>query len=237
MSNAIYAALSRQAALDKELASLANNIANASTTGFRADGQIFSEYVSAVPAQPSLSLTRIGGRLVDTGQGDLVQTGGVLDLAIEGDGFFVVQTSRGERLTRSGAFQRNESGLLSTNDGSLVLGAGGGAIALPGGAGEIVVSQDGVISSGNAVIGQIRVAGADPTSLSREGTTLFRAAGPLTEIDPVVRQGFIEASNVEPVLELSRLIEVQRAFEIGQQLLASESERVERAVSVIGGSR
>ncbi len=235
MSNAIYSALSRQTALSQELASLANNIANASTAGFRGDGQIFSEYVNAVPGGPSISQTRIGGRLINRAQGDLVQTGGALDLAIEGEGFFVVETPQGDRLTRAGAFQRNERGLLASSDGHLVQGAGGGPIAVTDG--DLVISADGVISAGGAVIGQLRVATAEPTLLVREGTTLFRAEGPLADIAPVVRQGFIEASNVKPVLELSRLIEVQRAFELGQQLLTDEEARIQRAISILGGGR
>jgi flagellar basal-body rod protein FlgF len=235
MSNAVYAALSRQAALDQELASLANNIANASTAGYRGDGQIFSEFVNAVPGQPSISQTRIGGRLINGAQGDFVQTGGALDLAIEGAGYFVVETPQGERLTRAGAFQRNEQGLLATAEGYLVQSAGGGSIAVTDG--DLVVSADGVISAGGAVIGQIRIADADPTLLAREGTTLFRAGGALSDLAPVVRQGFIEASNVTPVLELSRLIEVQRAFELGQQLLTNEEARIQRAISILGGGR
>lgn len=237
MSNAVYAALSRQSALERELSSLANDIANASTAGFRGDAQLFSEYVSAIPGQPSLSQTRIGGRLVDEAQGDFVNTGGALDLAIEGDGYFVVATPRGERLTRAGAFLRDESGFLTTVSGDQVQGAGGSAISIPAGASDVVISMDGVISADGALIGQIRVVRADPIRLTREGATLYRAGGDLIEVDAAVRQGFVEASNVKPVLELSRLIEVQRAFELGQQLLAGESERIERAVAVIGGSR
>ncbi|MDZ7628418.1 MAG: flagellar hook-basal body complex protein [Parvularculaceae bacterium] len=237
MSNAIYSALSRQAALELELGSLANNIANASTAGFRGDGQIFSEYVNAVPGQPSISQTRIGGRLIDARQGDFIQTSGKLDLAIEGKGFFVVETPRGERLTRAGAFQLNQQGFLVTSEGDLVHGAGGGSIAIAEGAGEPIISRDGVVSVDGAVIGQIRIADADPTLLVREGATHFLAGGTLTDIEPALRQGFIEASNVAPVLELSRLIEVQRAFELGQQLLTNEEARIQRAISILGGGR
>ncbi len=237
MSNAIYAALSRQTALDKELSSIANNIANASTVGYRKDKQIFSEYVNAIPAEPSLSQTRIGGRAISADQGDFIATGGALDVAIEGAGFFVVQTPQGERLTRAGAFLRNEEGVLATAEGHTVHGEGGGSIALPDGAGVIVIAADGVISASGAAIARIRVVSADPILLQREGSTLLKAGGALSEIDASVRQGFLESSNAQPVLELSRLIEVQRAFEIGQQLLANESERIERAVEVIGGNR
>ncbi len=237
MSNVIYAALSRQSALKSELSSLANNIANSSTVGFRGDSQIFSEYVNATPGQPSISQTRIGGRAINNSQGDLVRTGGAFAIAIEGEGYFVVQTPQGERLTRAGAFHRSETGALATAEGHLLHGAGAGTIDIPADAGAIIIAQDGVVSSNGAVIGTIRIAIADPTSLTREGATLFRSDEEVSDVAASLRQGFVESSNVEPVLELSRLIEVQRAFEIGQQFLTSESERIERAVAVIGGNR
>jgi flagellar basal-body rod protein FlgF len=236
MSNTIYAALSKQAALSQELSSIANNVANASTAGYRGDGLIFSEYVHAIAGEPSLSQSRIGARVIDASQGEFMQTGGALDVAIEGEGYFVVTTPQGERLTRSGSFQTNEAGLLVTDEGYVVQSAGGGALTISGNR-RVVISGSGVVTSGEAAIGQLRVVDADPASLTREGATLFRADGQLTDKEPTVRSGFIEQSNVEPVLELSRLIEVQRAFEFGQQLLTGESERIERAVNVIGGNR
>jgi len=237
MSNVIYAALSRQTALERELASIANNIANSSTTGYRKDTQIFSEYVNAVPFEPSISQTRIGARAISAEQGEFIATGASLDVAIEGPGYFVVQTPAGERLTRAGAFLRNGDGLLGNLDGFPVQGEGGGAIALPADATEVVIANDGVISARGEVIGRVRIAITDDAFLQREGSALLKAHGALTDVEPTVRQGFLEASNVSPVLELSRLIEVQRAFEIGQQLLANESERIERAVEIIGGNR
>lgn len=237
MSNAIYTALSRQTALAQELSNVANNVANASTTGFRVEGMIFSEYVNAIPGQPSQSQTRLGGRLVSDLQGDFVRTGGSLDLAIEGEGYFVVQTPAGERLTRAGSFLLDSNGTLVTKEGYAVQGAGGGEITLDGAASDIVVAPDGVISAGGELVGQVRIAAADPTRLVREGGTLFRVDGALSDLDAKIRQGFVEASNVNPVLEIARLIEVQRAFELGQQFLASEGERIERAIGALGGAR
>lgn len=237
MTNPVYAALSRQTALERELATLANNIANSSTVGFRADGQIFSEYVNAIQGEPSLSQTRIAGRAFNFEQGDFIATGGRLDLAIEGEGFFVVETPQGERLTRAGAFLRNEAGVLVTPEGHAVHGEGGGAIAIPDNAEAIVIAQDGVFSENGAAFARARIVRVDPTTLAREGSSLFLTTGELVEIAPQVRQGFLEASNVQPVLALSRLIEVQRAFEIGQQLISSENERIGRAVDLLGGAR
>ncbi|MFN0024058.1 MAG: flagellar basal-body rod protein FlgF [Parvularculaceae bacterium] len=235
MSNVINAVLSRQVSLERELASLANNIANASTAGYRRDTHIFSEYVNALRGEPSLSQTRIGGRAISAEQGELTATNAPFDLAIEGPGFFVVQTPEGQRLTRAGAFLRNEQGVLANADGDVLSGEGGGAIAIPNSAGAVAIADDGVVSADGEVLGQIRIVNADPTTLQREGDTRFRTDAPLIESQASIRQGFIEQSNVEPVIELARLIEVQRSFELGQQLVNREGERVERAISVIGG--
>jgi flagellar basal-body rod protein FlgF len=237
VSNVIYAALSRQTALQHEFASVANNIANASTTGFRSERHAFSEFVSALRGGPSLSQTRIGARFINQAPGVLVATNGVLDLAIEGAGFFVVDTPQGERLTRAGAFWPNTEGLLVSAEGFPVQSEGGGAISIPAGAASIVVSRDGVISVGGATLAKVRVVETNATALAREGSSLFRSTGDIVESNAAIRQGFLEASNVSPVLEIARMVEIQRAYEVGAQFIAQESDRIERAVETIGGRR
>jgi flagellar basal-body rod protein FlgF len=237
MTNTVYASLSRQNALMRELHSLANNVANASTTGFRRDAFIFSEYVNELRGEPSLSQTRIGGRVIDPAQGEFVKTEGAFDVAIEGRGFFTVNTPQGLRLTRAGAFQLNEQGVLTTAQGFPVGGEGGGEIRIPIDAARVVVSGDGVISADDQVVGRFAIVDADPTVLEREGQTLFRSEAEPQPISAVVRQGFVEASNVDAVAEIARLIEVQRAFELGQQAVNEEFERIRRAIEAIGGQR
>jgi flagellar basal-body rod protein FlgF len=238
MSNVSYVALSRQQALASELSSVANNIANSDTAGFRRDAFIFSEYVNALRGEPSLSQTRIGGRMIDAAQGDFVATDGPLDVAIEGAGFFTVETPAGPRLTRAGAFAVNDAGVIATAQGHAVGGEGGSPIAIPPGAGGIVISADGVVSADGAPLGRFEIVDAPPTALVREGDNLFRATGETTPIDqPKLRQGHLEGSNVNAVLEISRLIEVQRAFEMGQQLMNEETERQRRAIETLGGAR
>lgn len=238
MSNVSYVALSRQQALASELTSVANNIANADTAGFRRDAFIFSEYVNALRGEPSLSQTRIGGRMIDAAQGDVVATDGPLDVAIEGAGFFTVETPAGPRLTRAGAFAVNDAGVIATAQGYAVGGEGGAPIALPPGAGRIVISADGVVSADGVQVGRFELVDAPPTALVREGDNLFRVTGETTAIDqPKLRQGHLEGSNVNAVLEISRLIEVQRAFEMGQQMMNEETERQRRAIETLGGNR
>lgn len=238
MSNVVYVSLSRQAALASELTSIANNIANADTTGFRKDAFIFSEYVNALRGGPSLSQTRIGARMIDQTAGEMIATGGALDLAIEGEGFFAVETPQGRRLTRAGAFALNEQGIVSTVQGFALGGEGGAPIAIPRGAERIVVAADGVVTADGAPVGRIEIVDAEPTALQREGDNLFLADGEVRAVDfPTIRQGYVEGSNVNAVLEMSRLIEVQRAFEIGQQMMNDDAERTRRAIETLGGVR
>lgn len=237
MSNAVYAALSRQVALDGELSIIANNVANADTTGFRREGSIFTEYIRRIIGSPSISETRVGASAIDEAQGELVKTGSPLDVAIDGPGWFQVETPRGERLTRAGTFIRSPQGLLTTPDGYAVAGDGG-RIQLPAGASRIVITDDGVISADGAPIGRLALFTADPTTLQRDGDTLYRAAGEIAPLDdPRVRQGLIESSNVNSVAEIARMIEVQRAFEISQQLAVNEDDRMKRAIETLGGVR
>ena len=131
MDLAGYVALTRQSGLVKEMQSVANNIANLSTTGFRREGVIFAEEVQALPAEGnSVAMTEARARYTDELQGALTQTDGPLDLAIEGEGYFMVQTPQGERLTRAGAFLRGPTGEIMTDGGALLLDEGGGAIVI-----------------------------------------------------------------------------------------------------------
>lgn len=238
MSNVSYVALSRQRALASELTSIANNVANADTTGFRRDAFIFSEYVNALAGEPSLSQTRIGARMIDPAQGGMTATGGPFDLAIEGAGYFTVDSPSGPRLTRAGSFVLNEAGVMTTPDGHPLAGEGGAPIAVPADAGRIVISADGVVTANDENIGRIELVDADPTTLVRDGGNLFRATVETTPVErSAIRQGQLENSNVNVVLEVSRMIEVQRAFEMVQQMLNDDAERARRAIDALGAAR
>ena len=149
MQNALLVGLSRQIALARELDVVANNIANLNTTGYKADGSLFEEYL--VPAARAdqtgsrVSFVRDRGTWHDMSQGAIEHTGNPLDVAIDGNGFLVVQTPRGERYTRNGALQINATGQLVTSDGDPVLGDGG-PIALQPTDRQVSISHDGTIS-------------------------------------------------------------------------------------------
>lgn len=238
MTNVPYVVLSRQVSLLRELDSIANNVSNSQTTGYRKDEYIFSEYVNAIQNEPSISQSRVGGRSINTEQGEAVKTGGALDVMIDGRGFFAVITPAGQRLTRAGSFVLTEQGEIATPVGHLLTDSGGSPLTIPSGAKSIVISPDGNVSADGTALGQIAIFDVPAISLDREGDSLFRATVDATPVEnPRMRQGFIEGSNVNPVLELSRMIEVQRAFELDQQIMNEDAQRSQRAVQILSGAQ
>ncbi|MEM9575684.1 MAG: flagellar hook-basal body complex protein [Pseudomonadota bacterium] len=235
MENAGYTTITRQSGLMREMRVVANNIANAATSGFRQEGVVFSEYVKSVDHASGLSMGQADARKTSFAQGALTQTGGQFDFAIEGDGFFLVQTPQGERLTRAGSFTPNAAGDLVTPDGFLVLDPGGAPVFIPPGAADIAVSADGTISSEGNPVGQMGVVQPlNPQQLVREDGVMFRADdGYEPAEDARILQRFIENSNVNPVLQLTRMIEVQRAYELGASFLEAEDERVRQAMRAL----
>jgi flagellar basal-body rod protein FlgF len=230
-----YVTLSRQSGLMNEMRLVANNIANANTTGYRQQGLVFSEFIRDVPNNPSLSMSRAEARNTSLQQGVLTETGGSFDFAIEGDGFFMVETPKGNRLTRAGSFTPNAEGDLVATDGSRVLDSNGSPVFIPPDAASIDVGSDGTLSVNSQLLGQIGVYRVDePKDLVREGNTRFRPAGDVQAVDePVVLHRFLEGSNVNAIHQVTRLIEIQRAYELGQSFLETEDERVRGALKAL----
>lgn len=231
-----YATLSRMTGLLQEMDTVAHNIANMSTTGYRREGVVFAEYVADVgPGEPSLSMGNVTARITDLAQGNLTRTNGAFDLAIEGEGFFLVAFPDGEKLSRAGAFAASPEGELVTPDGYPLLDEGGAPVFVPPDAANIAVAPDGTISADGNPLGRIGLfMPTDPIDLSRHAGVAFEAPG---GVEPVengrILQGFIEESNVNPVVEIARMIEVQRAYELGQGFLDQEDERVRNALRTI----
>ena len=156
MDNVTYATLARQAGLLSDMSTVAQNISNMSTTGYRAERVVFSEFVADLgPSDASLSMARASARASDLSQGALRQTNGSLDLAIEGPGFFMVETSEGPRLTRAGAFTASPDALLVAPDGAPVLDAGEAPIFLPPDATTVAIAADGTLSVDGQPLAQI----------------------------------------------------------------------------------
>lgn len=231
-----YITLSRQSGLLGEMQTIANNVANMSATGFRREEVMFSEYVkSGETPEDSISMASARVRQIDLSQGSLEATGGSLDVAIEGEGFFLVETPGGERLTRAGSFLPNGAGDLVTPDGHLVLDEGGAPIFIPPDSGDISIASDGTISAAGRPLSRLAVVRpSDERDLSMEGGALLVSRGAVEPVpDASLHQGFVEAANVNPVLEITRMIEVQRAYELGQAFNDRESDRVSKVIDTL----
>ena len=233
----IYAFVTRQSGLVRSIDTIAQNIANASTTGYRAEGLVFAEHVSRADGDyPSLSMGHATGRVTDEAQGGLSMTGGTYDLAIEGEGYFTVLGEDGETLlTRAGAFTPDAFGTLSTPDGLPVLDLGGAPVQIPPGAGALNVGSDGTLSVDGQPFGQIGlVLPDDPVGTTRAAGARFRHDGELIPVEaPRVKQGFLEQSNVSAVLEIAQMIDVENAYKAGQSLMDREDERMRAMMRIM----
>ncbi len=235
MDAAGYTALTRQSGLMREMRVVANNIANISTTGFRREGVVFEEYITGGKDGPSLSMATGDARVIDLSQAGLSQTGGAFDFAIQGEGFFQVETQDGPRLTRAGSFTPSATGELVTNDGYRLLDEGGAPVFIPPTSGQIAVAQDGTISADGAPLAKIGLWQAgDPLTLKHQAGTLFSANAVVPAEGAKVMQGYLEDSNVNPVQEIARMIEVQRAYELGQSFMDQEDKRMRGVIDTLG---
>lgn len=241
MQNALLVGLSRQVALSREMDVIANNLANMNTSGFKADGAVFEEYISPTASADSfpvadrrISFVQDRATWMDLSQGPLERTGNPLDVAVNGKGYLAVQTPRGERYTRNGAMQINSSGELVTAEGYQVMGESGPITFQPKDR-NIAISQDGTISvqAGNnaqteSQRGQLRVVSFDqPGRLQKDGTGVFQApAGVTPQADKLSRvmQGTIEKSNVRSVIEMTRMIEVTRSYTHVANILTQQAD-------------
>lgn len=237
MDNAGYTSLTRQSGLLREMQLVANNIANISTTGFRKEGLLFAEHIHAMEnGDPSLSMTTANVRLTDQSQGPLTQTNGTFDFAIEGSGFFLIETPEGNKLTRAGNFTPNAEGELTTHSGMRLLDNGGAPIFIPPDAADLTVAADGTLSVAGRPLAQIGIYEPSPgtNTVRRDGVSFLAEGGVEPVEDSVILQGFLENSNVNAVSEIARMIEVQHAYELGQKLLDKEDERIRSVLQTLG---
>jgi flagellar basal-body rod protein FlgF len=245
MQNALLIGLSRQTILERQLDVIANNVANVNTAGYKADNSLFEEYLTSgahednfVGSDRRVSFVQDRGTFRDFSQGAAELTKNPLDVAIDGSAFLVVQTPAGERYTRDGGMQLNNVGQLVTVAGNPVLGTGGPIIFQPTDH-DINVTPDGTITvvEGNgrtdSIRGKLRlVSFPDAQKLLKEGLNLYTAGegSAQPDIKSTVRQGFIEKSNVNAVAEMSRMIEVSRAYTQIATLLQQQSDLHKAAI-------
>jgi flagellar basal-body rod protein FlgF len=248
MENALLIGLSRQVALGHELDMIANNIANVDTTGYKADKEVFSDFLA-----PRASDQNFNGRdrqvnfvedratYIDMAPGSLQHTGNPLDVTIDGNAYLVVQTARGQRYTRNGALQVNGAGQLVTSNGDKVLGTGG-PITFQNLDHDIVISSSGIItvregsSTADTPRGTLQLASfANPQVLQKDGASAFMAPpGVASNPAPAntrVVQGSIEKSNVNGVAEMARMIAITRSYTDIANILSQEGDLRKNALT------
>lgn len=242
MENLALIGLSRHIALHRELEVVANNIANLDTTGFKADGTVFQEFLMPVARHGDfqgndqrLSYVHDRATFHNFSIGPTKATGSPLDVSIDGDAFFVIQTARGERYTRAGSFQLSPTGELVTATGDRVLGDGGPIQFQPSDS-NVSINPDGTITvresgraSSDSPRGKLRLVRFDAVStLLKDGGASFRAPDGAAPQAPDARtrviQGTIEQSNVRPVVEMARMIELTRTYTTMSNMLQQASD-------------
>ena len=235
-----YIMLSRLGAQLRGTQVLANNLANADTPGFRAERAVFAEFLQRraggdTPGDRGAAYAIDRATWRDTAAGAVSTTGNPFDLALRGDGYFAVETPRGERYTRAGRFVLAGDGKLADAEGNAVLDARGTPIVLGPNDTRVEVRGDGSVHSENGPVGQLRVVRfEDPQKLRAEGERLYASDEPGAAAErPGVVQGAVENSNVQPVVEITTLTAQMREFQFATQFVEREGERLSSAVERI----
>lgn len=238
MQDSLYVSLSSQIALQRRLDTIADNVANASTVGFRATGVKFQDVVSG-SGQKSISFSSSGDTYLSGAHGSMTETGNPFDFAIQGDAWFGIETPAGTVMTRDGRFSMNDNGELMSIEGYPVLDAGGAPIQLDPRGGPPEAGADGSLRQGGLTVGTIGLFDFDPGTnfvrFGNSGIVPSREPEPLADrVDVGVAQGFVEESNVNPVLEMTRLIQVQRAFDNVSALMRQAEGTTGEAIKTLG---
>jgi len=237
MDTAVYVGLSRQLTLQRALEISANNLANVDTAGFKVETLVINTDVLSTPdpSAPSVDYVLDVGVGRSFAPGPLTMTGNPLDLAIEGDGFFVVNTANGPMYTRDGQFTVGVDGTLLDKNGDAVQGAGGAPLQLDNKKSPPSIGRDGTITQDGVQVGKISVVRfANRGALSKQGSNLYAtdaADPPLPANDSLVRQGAVEGSNVTAVTEITNLITISRAYERITQIMNSATDLSLQAVN------
>lgn len=241
MENAQLITLSRQIALQRQMDVVANNMANINTNGFKSENMLFSDYLMPVAkdneytgADRDLHYTEDWSTVHDMSSGAIEQTGNPLDLALEGDGFFSVQTPQGLRYMRNGALSINAQGALVDLNGNPVLGQNG-PITFDSADTDITISADGNIATANGSKGKLAIVEfTDPQSLAREGDNYYSGPAGNAAVNTRVTQGAIERSNVSGVTTMAEMIRVERAYQTLANLMQRQDDLRNSALQKLG---
>lgn len=241
METTSFVALSRQAALWRQMDMVANNLANMNTPAFKAENMMFRDYVlksrsADRPFGDKTAYVQDVSVYRNMSEGSLSATGNPLDLAVKGDGFMVVDTPQGARYTRNGHMRLDEGGQMVTADGFPVLSTSDQPFFFAPNEQRISIAADGTVSTENGQVGKIRVVRFEnDQDMRKTAGGLFQTDAQPQDVDkPQVLQGMIEESNVQPVVEMTKMIQVQRSYESVQRMIENEHDRVRKAIDVLG---
>ncbi len=231
-------AASRLVAQQRAMDITANNLANANTTGFRSERVQFGDWIdrqrgtASPPGGGTVTYAQDRATYRDTQPGTLTHTANPFDLALPADGYFTVNTAAGPRLTRDGRFGRMPDGTLADSHGNAVLDVVGKPIQLAPTDTRITITGDGAVASENGPVGTIGIVKpADPMKLRAEGAANFVAESPTTPVAlPGIVQGAVEESNVQPVMELTRMMDNLRQYQFVTQLIQAEGDRQQNSI-------
>jgi flagellar basal-body rod protein FlgF len=236
MESPLIIALSRQMASRDQVESIANNIANMNTAAFKGERTVFNKFLTPDSGQQQVTFPKYVGIHRETQAGPINATGNPLDVALRGDGFMVIQTPAGPRYTRDGHFALNVQGQMVNGRGQVVLGDNDQPITIPQNTAEISIDANGGVSADNQQVGKLKLVGFDNLQrLQRTGDGLYTTdaqALPATGTD--VLQGQLEGANVQPILEITRMIEASRVYQSSQKVINSEDERIRGAIQRLG---
>jgi flagellar basal-body rod protein FlgF len=240
MQSNIYVALSAQMALQRRLETLANNVANTNTVGYRGDEMSFEELLTPAGKDP-VSFVSQGENHISTKTGEITQTGNALDIAVRGDAWLAIQTPNGVAYTRDGRMQMDVEGKLTTLDGYPFLDAGGVPIQLNPNDPSPTINKAGTIEQAGNNLGAFGLyrmpRGAKLTRA--EGVSVVSDQAPTPELDFLnngVLQGYVEKSNVNPILEMTHLVTIQRNFEAVSNMLSETENSLQDSLKTIAGS-
>ena len=238
--DSMYVTLSAQVALERKLDTIAQNVANLGTVGYRADEIKFEEELSKA-ASDSTAFVSSGDTYISRRAGALTKTDNALDVAVQGDGWFGIQTPSGVVYTRDGRMRLLETGELQTLNGYAILDVGRAPITLDPTAGPPIIARDGMIMQAGQQLGAIGLFHIDPaTKLERFENSGVVPQGPAEEVLDFstngVVQGFVEEANVNPIMEISRLIEVSRAFEAVSAAIEKSEATSTNSIKTLGAT-
>lgn len=243
MENASYIALSRQMTLRDQMAMVAQNVANMNTPGYKAQRMLFQQHMTPVDragahvdGRPSLAMVIDQAVVRDPRPGAIDRTGNALDVALLGDGYLMVETPAGPRYTRNGRLSLDAERTLIDGNGLPILDRNNRPIRLPQDGGDITITGDGTLSMDGEEVARLGIVRFDdPASLRHLGGNILASNERPTADDATrVAQGMIEQANIQGAVEMTRMMEISRAYQRAQTLVKQEDERLKSAIERLG---